>query len=70
MTLKPGIYGGTVIPQDREGYAVVNPWPRAGRHLIESKWYAVRYRDCRVMASGGVTDCLRWVNVWGPMYGG
>lgn len=67
MNIKPGTYGGTVIPADRDGYAVVTKKPKRAR-LDGGLWFVVRYRDGRIMTEGSVITCLRWVNVWGPMY--
>lgn len=36
--------------------------------MFADRWVVVRARDRRVMTDGSVTQCARWVNVWGPMY--
>jgi hypothetical protein len=61
--LKPGVYGGTPIPQDRAGYAVVAPGARFG------PWFAVRWRDGRVMAQANDPVAVSHeVAVWGPVW--
>lgn len=39
---------------------------QAGKYL--ENWVVTRVRDGKIMTQGSVTTCLRWVNVWGPMY--
>jgi hypothetical protein len=35
--------------------------------LYSGKWLVIRVSDLRIMTSGSVHDCLRWVKVWGPV---
>ncbi len=72
MKLSHGIYGGTVIPQDRDGFVAVTQFkPKFGvahENDRDKPWWVVRYRDARVMTSGGVATCAQWIAVWGPMH--
>ena len=34
----------------------------------ESQWIVRRLSDGKVMKQGSVITCLRWVEVWGPMF--
>lgn len=63
LYLKPGVYGGTVIPQDREGYVALAPVQRF------SRWFCVRLRDCKVMTEAGdPAAAAKAIQVWGPMW--
>ena len=37
--------------------------------LYRGDWVVVREHDQRIMTTGSVWDCTRWVRVWGPVQG-
>lgn len=49
---------------------MVDPWEkfrvRCWAGYYGEQWLVVRVADRRIMTSGGIVTCLRWMDVWAP----